>query len=133
MYSSQSTIFEDKFQMPENTKFEKSELLVSYSNFPFEKNGFLGKAYSPRCNIEPFFPIRLHSCRCHLRMEDHLTPMPAVAVTTCPMLFRGPPRWSGGGIAHTPCCLATYSLVHHHCPLSSVVILTPPRPVLCIT
>ena len=32
------TIFEDKFQMPEYTTFEKSELLVSYSNFPFKKS-----------------------------------------------------------------------------------------------
>ena len=47
--------------MPEYTTFEKSELLVSYSNFQFEKMDF-GKAYSPRCNIEPFFPIHLHSC-----------------------------------------------------------------------
>ena len=31
------TIFEDKFQMPKHTTFEKSELLVSYFNFPFEK------------------------------------------------------------------------------------------------
>ena len=41
------TIFEDKFQMPEYTTFqdggsnslshEKSELLVSYSKFPFKK------------------------------------------------------------------------------------------------
>ena len=31
------TIFEDKFQMPDYTTFKKSELLVSYSNFPFEK------------------------------------------------------------------------------------------------
>ena len=37
------TIFEDKFQMPEYTTFEKSELLVSYSNFPFEKMDFLAK------------------------------------------------------------------------------------------
>ena len=31
------TIFEDKFQISEYTTFKKSELLVSYSNFPFEK------------------------------------------------------------------------------------------------
>jgi hypothetical protein len=31
------TVFEDKFQMPKYTAFEKSELLVSYSNFPFKK------------------------------------------------------------------------------------------------
>ena len=31
------TIFEDKFQMLEYTTFKKSELLVSYSNFPFKK------------------------------------------------------------------------------------------------
>jgi hypothetical protein len=30
------TIF-DKLQMPEYTTFEKSELVVSYSNFPFKK------------------------------------------------------------------------------------------------
>ena len=37
------TIFEDKFQMPEYTTFKKSELLVSYSNFPFVKMDFLAK------------------------------------------------------------------------------------------
>ena len=37
------TIFEDKFQMPEYSTFEKSELLVSYSNFSFEKMDFLAK------------------------------------------------------------------------------------------
>jgi hypothetical protein len=31
------TIFEDKFQMPKYSTFKKSELLVSYSNFPFKK------------------------------------------------------------------------------------------------
>ena len=30
--------------MPEYIIFEKSELLVSYSNFPFEKMDFLAKA-----------------------------------------------------------------------------------------
>ena len=47
------TIFEDKFQMPEHTTFQdggsnslshiKSELLVSYSKFPFKKMYFLMK------------------------------------------------------------------------------------------
>ena len=36
-------IFENKFQMPEYTTFEKTELLVSYSNFPFKKMDFLAK------------------------------------------------------------------------------------------
>jgi hypothetical protein len=47
------TIFEDKFQMPEYTTFQdggtnsllhvKSELLVSYFKFPFEKMDFMAK------------------------------------------------------------------------------------------
>jgi hypothetical protein len=124
------TIFEDKFQMPEYTTFKKSELLVSYSNFLL-KNRFLGKAYSMRCNTEPFFPIRLHSRKCCLCTEDHRAPVPAAAARTCPMSFGGPPRRPGGGTTHTPCCLATYSLVRRCCLPPSPAILPRPRHILC--
>ena len=50
------TIFEDKFQMPEYTTFKKSELLVSYSNFPFEKMDFLAKPIVLAAIQSPSFP-----------------------------------------------------------------------------
>ena len=108
----------------------KSELLVSYSKFPL-KNRFLDKAYSPRCNTQPFLPIRLHHHKRRLCMKDHRVPMLVAAATTCPTLFRGPPRQPVGGIAHTPCCLATYSLLHRHRPPPLLTILPHPRPILC--
>jgi hypothetical protein len=77
---------------------------------------FLSKAYSPCCNIEPFFPIRLHSHGRRLRTEDHRAPVPAAVATICPTSFGGPPQCPGGGTTHTPCCLATYSLVPHRRP-----------------
>jgi hypothetical protein len=56
MYSSQSTIFEDKFQILEYTTLKKSELLVSYSNFPFEKMDFLAKPTVLAAIQSPSFP-----------------------------------------------------------------------------
>ena len=50
------TIFEDKFQMPEYTTFEKSELLVSYSNFLFEKMDSLAKLTVLAAIQSPSFP-----------------------------------------------------------------------------
>ena len=50
------TILEDKFQMPEYTTFEKSELLVSCSNFPFEKMDFLAKSTVLPAIQSPSFP-----------------------------------------------------------------------------
>ena len=38
------TLFEDKFQMTKYTTFDKSELLVSYSNFSLKKINFLTKS-----------------------------------------------------------------------------------------
>ena len=91
MFSSQSTIFEDKFQMPEYTTFEKSEFLVSYSNFPFEKMDFLAKPIVLTAIQSPSFPsiciatdvayawkITAHLCQRQQRQpaphhsEDHL-------------------------------------------------------------
>ena len=80
------TIFEDKFQMPAYTTFQRLKGLVSYSKFPF-KNGFLDKAYSPRCNTHPFLPIHLHHRKRHLRKEDHRAPALAAAATTVPMSY----------------------------------------------
>ena len=37
------TIFEDKFQMPEYTTFQRVKALVSYSKFLFKKMDFLTK------------------------------------------------------------------------------------------
>ena len=42
--------------MPEYTTFEKSELLVSYSNFPFEKMDFLAKPTVLAAIQSPSFP-----------------------------------------------------------------------------
>jgi hypothetical protein len=78
-----------------------------------------GEAYSPRYNTQPFLPIRLHHRKCRLRMEDRRTPMLVAAAITCqrPTSFYRSPRWPPcGGIAHTPCCVATYLLVCHHRP-----------------
>ena len=61
------TIFEDKFQMPEYTTFQeggnnslshvKSELLVSYSKFPFKKMDFLEKPTVLAAIQSPKFPF----------------------------------------------------------------------------
>ena len=42
--------------MPEYTTFKKSELLVSYSNFPFEKMDFLAKPTVLAAIQSPSFP-----------------------------------------------------------------------------
>ena len=70
--------------MPEYTTFEKSELLVSYSNFPFEKMDFLAKPTVLATIPVPSFPsvyigvdaacawkITAHLCR---RRQRQLAP-----------------------------------------------------------
>ena len=83
--------------MPEYTTFQdggsnslshiKSELLVSYSKFPFKKNGFLDEAYSPRYNTQPFLLICLHRRKHRLCKEDRRAPTPVAAATTVPTSY----------------------------------------------
>ena len=77
--------------MPEYTTFEKNELLVSYSNFPFKKMDFLAKPTVLTAIQSPSFPsiyiaidaacawkITAHLCQQRQRQlaprrsEDHL-------------------------------------------------------------
>ena len=50
------TIFEDKFQMPEYTTFQRVKGLVSYSKFQFKKIDFLIKPIVLAAIHNPFFP-----------------------------------------------------------------------------
>jgi hypothetical protein len=91
-----------------------------------------GEAYSPCCNTQPFIPICLHRRKHRLCTKDHRAPVLAVAATTSPTSFCGSPRWPPrGSTTHTPCCVATYSLVCHCCPPLPPAILPRPRPVSC--